>query len=85
MVKFIIIFCLIASFSNAQEQTIEIDPWDEIADLVSAAEGPLEDCMQYVAKEGWKEFELNTTPDGRELRVACGKAGISVPPTNKKI
>ena len=83
MVKFIIIFCLITSFSNAQEQTIEIDPWDEIADLVSAAEGPLEDCMQYVAKEGWKEFELNTTPDGRELRVACGKAGISVPPTNK--
>ena len=83
MVKYLIIFCLIFSFSNAQEQTVEIDPWDEIADLVSAAEGPLEDCMKFVLNKGWKEFEIVITPDGRELRAACGKAGISVPPANK--
>ncbi len=81
MVKFLIIFFLIFSNSNAQE--IDVDPYDEIADLVAAAEGPFDLCINYVIEKGWKEFELNTLADGRQIRVACGRAGIGEPPANK--
>ncbi len=81
MVKFLIIFCLIFSISDAQE--IKVDPYDEIADIVSAAQDPFDLCVNFVIEKGWKEFELNTTKDGRKIRVACGRAGIGEPPANK--
>lgn len=82
MVKFLIIFFLTFSYLNAQETEV-LDPYDEIADLVAVAEGPFDLCMNFVIEKGWKEFELITTKDGRKIRVACGRAGISEPPENK--
>ena len=41
------------------------------------------DWSSSASEKGWKEFELNTTKDGRKIRVACGRAGIGEPPANK--
>ena len=83
MVKFTIIFFLIFSYSYAQELQEEIDPYAEMSEIIAAAEGPFDKCMQKVIDKGWKEFELIKLKDGREIRVACGRAGIGEPPANK--
>ena len=60
MVKFmsiIITFLLCTTYVRAQQDSTEVDPYLELADLIAAEEGPLEKCKDYVRKKEWKEFE----------------------------
>ena len=85
MVKFmsiIITFLLCTTYVRAQQDSTEVDPYLELADLIAAEEGPLEKCKDYVRKKEWKEFEKNII-NGKEVNLACGSSGINVPPSNK--